>query len=376
VNEEIDIHPIWVNEQPRFQELMRDLASAAVVGVDTESNSLHAYREQVCLVQFSTASRDYLLDPLGDLDLAPLNNIFSAKGIVKVFHASEYDIICLRRDFSFEFHNIFDTMQAARILGREKFSLGDLVEAEFGIHLDKHNQKANWAMRPMPPAMQSYGCLDTHFLTRLYFKLKEELKIKGLDELAAEDFERLSHSKASENHKPQYTQVSGYQELDRRQLVVLNQLCLYRDRLAHKHNLPLFKVLSNAMLLEVAQRCPRTEQGLRRMDALPLRLFERHASGLMEAVFQGMKAAPIDLPARSKPDRRFLARLDGLKTWRKKKAEELKVLSDVVLPKDILEELAGRNPQDPASLQTMMESVPWRRERFGMEILKVLQESH
>lgn len=375
MNEEIDIHPTWVSEETQFQQLICDLASEQVVGVDTESNSLHAYREQVCLVQFSTSERDYLLDPLGNLDLAPLNTIFSAQGIVKIFHASEYDVICLRRDFGFEFHSIFDTMQAARILGREKLSLGDLVEVEFGVHLDKHNQKANWAVRPMPPAMQRYACLDTHFLLRLYFKLKEELKTKGLDELAAEDFERLSHSKAAENHNALYTQVSGYHELDRRQLAVLNELCLYRDRMARKNNLPLFKILSNAMLLEVARRCPRAEQELRRIEALPLRLFERHAAGLMEAVHQGMKADPIDLPVRSKPDKRFLARLDELKAWRKRKAAELKVLSDVVLPKDILEELAGRNPQDTTALQTIMESVPWRRERFGMEILKVIQES-
>ncbi len=375
MNEEIDIHPTWVSEEPQFQELVNDLASAAVVGVDTESNSLHAYREQVCLIQFSNARRDYLLDPLGDLDLAPLNKLFSDQKIVKVFHASEYDIICLRRDFGFKFHNIFDTMQAARILGREKLSLGDLVEAEFGIHLDKHNQKANWAVRPMPPDMQSYACLDTHFLLQLYLKMKAELREKGLDELAAEDFERLSHSKVGENHKALYTQVSSYHELDRRQLAVLNELCLYRDRMARKNNLPVFKVLSNTMLLEVAMRCPRTEQDLRKIDALPLRLFERHAAGLMEAVHQGMNAAPIDLPGRSKPDRRFLARLDGLKYWRKKKGEELKVLSDVILPKDILEELAVKNPQDPATLQTIMESVPWRRERFCREILKVLKEN-
>ncbi len=376
MNEEINIHPTWVSEEPQFQQLVNDLASVAVVGVDTESNSLHAYHEQVCLVQFSTSERDYLLDPLGNLDLAPLNTIFSAQGIVKIFHASEYDVICLRRDFGFEFHNIFDTMQAARILGREKFSLGDLVEADFGIHLDKHNQKANWAVRPMPSDMQSYACLDTHFLLQLYLKMKAELSEKGLDELAAEDFERLSHSKANENHKALYTQVSGYHDLDRRQLAVLNELCLYRDRMARKNNLPLFKILSNAMLLEISGRCPRTEQDLRKIDALPLRLFERHAAGLMEAVHQGMKATPIDLPMRSKPDRHFLSRLDRLKAWRKRKAEELKVLSDVVLPKDILEELAGRNPQDPTSLQKIMESVPWRWERFGMEILKVIQESH
>ena len=144
------------------------LSNEAIIGVDTESNSLHAYREQVCLIQFSTSQQDFLLDPLAGVNLKPLGKLFSSSQVKKVFHAAEYDIICLRRDYQFEFQNIFDTMQAARILGREKLSLGDQVEAEFGIHLDKHNQKANWAVRPLPLPMQTYACLDTHFLIPLH----------------------------------------------------------------------------------------------------------------------------------------------------------------------------------------------------------------
>jgi ribonuclease D len=46
------------------------LADQPIVAVDTESNSLFAYHEQVCLIQFSTPEADYLLDPLGFGDLA------------------------------------------------------------------------------------------------------------------------------------------------------------------------------------------------------------------------------------------------------------------------------------------------------------------
>jgi len=155
------------------------LANAAVVGVDTESNSLHAYREQVCLIQFSTREQDYLVDPLAGLNLTPLGKLFSSSGVVKVFHASEYDIICLRRDFNFEFTNIFDTMQAARILGREKLSLGDVLEREFGIHLDKHLQKANWAIRPPALAFASLCLLGYPFLIPLYLRLEQELRENG-----------------------------------------------------------------------------------------------------------------------------------------------------------------------------------------------------
>ena len=97
--------------------MVADLSAQSRIAVDTESNSLHAYREQVCLIQFSTPEKDYVVDPLALEDLSPLAPIFSNPKIEKIFHAAEYDLICLRRDFGFKFANLFDTMHAARVLG-------------------------------------------------------------------------------------------------------------------------------------------------------------------------------------------------------------------------------------------------------------------
>ena len=52
--------------------LVDTLKSCDAVAVDTESNSLHAYRERVCLIQFSTATADYIVDPVALPDLSPL----------------------------------------------------------------------------------------------------------------------------------------------------------------------------------------------------------------------------------------------------------------------------------------------------------------
>ena len=46
------------------------LAQSDQVAVDTESNSLFAYQEQVCLIQFSTRDEDFLLDPIALTDLS------------------------------------------------------------------------------------------------------------------------------------------------------------------------------------------------------------------------------------------------------------------------------------------------------------------
>ena len=131
---------LLITRQTGLRRLVERLADEAVVAVDTESNSLHAYREQVCMIQFSTLHEDFLVDPIALRDLSPLAPIFENSQIEKVFHAAEYDLLCLRRDFGFHFNNLFDTMAAARILGREEVGLGALLEAEFGVHLDKRYQ--------------------------------------------------------------------------------------------------------------------------------------------------------------------------------------------------------------------------------------------
>ncbi len=116
--------PVLITRPGPLKDLAADLSRQSLVAVDTESNSLHAYREQVCLIQFSTEETDYLVDPLALDDLSSLGPIFANPDIEKIFHAAEYDLICLKRDFGFQFANLFDTMVAASILGKARNRIG------------------------------------------------------------------------------------------------------------------------------------------------------------------------------------------------------------------------------------------------------------
>src|SRR5688500_7848507 len=108
---------VLVADEDSLGRLVRALALDPIVAIDTESNSLHAYREHVCLIQFSTLASDYIVDPIRLPDLSSLAPFFANPGQQKVFHDAQNDIVCLRRDYHFEFANIFDTMSAARTLG-------------------------------------------------------------------------------------------------------------------------------------------------------------------------------------------------------------------------------------------------------------------
>lgn len=366
--------PVWVNRPGNLEAMARDLLSQRQVAVDTESNSLYVYQEQVCLVQFSTPQTDYLLDSLALRNLQCLEPLFASPGIEKIFHAAEYDLICLRRDFGFQFANLFDTMVAARILGREAVGLGAMLEQEFGISLDKRYQRANWGERPLKPAMLAYARLDSHYLVALRGRMQAALEAAGRWELALEDFRRLcSPSPSPENHNPLWWRVAGGKELTPRQAAVLDSLSQYREDCARRANLPPFKVIGNDALLALALASPADLPGLEEAQALSMRQRERHAAGVLQAIQRGVTAKPLRRPPFQRQDERYLMRLDALRNWRKEKGKQWGVESDVILPRDVMETIAQAAPASSQALAEVMVDLPWRMNHFGAEILSKIQ---
>ena len=366
--------PVWVNRPADLRKMAADLQRFPILAVDTESNGLYVYQEQVCLLQFSAGETDYLVDPLSLSDLSALAPVFENPAIQKVFHAAEYDILCLKRDFGFRFANLFDTMLAARILGRKEIGLGSILAAEFGLELDKRHQRANWGRRPLPASMLAYARLDTHYLLALRERLQSELLEKGLVALAEEDFLRMCQVPSGPLQVPADTcwTVANPRDVSPQQAAVLQALCAFRDRQARYANFPTFRILPNRSLIDIALKAPRTFEELDDVPGLPGRTLERYGEGILAAVKEGLASPPIYPPRNHRPAETTLQRVDLLRDWRKETGREMGVESDVILPKDMLNSIAEANPRTPAALAGLMEALPFRYERFGAEILQLL----
>jgi ribonuclease D len=393
-----------ITQADDLQSMVEALERESLLAVDTESNSLYAYRERVCLIQFSTAHADYLVDPLALDDLAPLNTLFCNPEIEKVFHAAEYDLLCLRRDFDLEVVNLFDTMIAGRILGRNEIGLGSMLESELGVTLDKRYQRANWGQRPLPEHLIDYARLDTHYLIPLREVLQAELVERGLLALAQEDFRmqasKLANNKSEANHlaangttelgsapgayrngasggveKPvDCWRISGAYDLTAQQAAVLMELCRYRDEIARKLDRPLFKVFNDQTLLAIASDLPGKLDELRDIPGMSPNQVRRHGRRLLRVVQKGLQAPPVYPVRQPRPDERFSERLEALRTWRKNLAAEIGVGSDVILPRDLMIGLAEKGPRTPAELTEAMEAAPWRLEHFGEQILEAINK--
>jgi len=368
--------PILITRAEALHRLANALLHEPILAVDTESNSLHAYQEQVCLIQFSTQGHDFLVDPLSLDDLSPLGEVFAHPKIEKVFHAAEYDLICLKRDFDFEFANLFDTMAAGRILGREAIGLGSMLEGEFGVKVDKRYQRANWGARPLPQHLLSYAQLDTHYLIALRERLHAELVERGLWPLAVEDFIRMPrvNGHLGEMRGEECWRISGANDLTPQHAAVLKELCRYRDQAARSMNRPLFKVIGDKTLLQIAETCPADASSLARIPGMTQGQVDRHGKAILAAVERGKRGAPVFQPRNRRPGDEFLARLDALRTWRKAAALKMGVSSDVVMPRDLLYTVAESNPSNPEELAKVMKDVPWRLEHFGEQILDVVRD--
>ena len=359
-----------------LQQLAADLAQAPALAVDTEANSLFAYRERVCLIQISTPATDAIVDPLRVPDLRPLQALFASPRQQKVFHAAEYDLIGLGRDFGFEFANLFDTMVAARTLGRPQTGLAPLLEAHFGLKVNKKHQRANWGHRPLTADQLEYARQDTRHLFALRDLLEAELAAAGRREEAYEEFARLARLRPPPAPAPDphaFWRVSGARDLTPAQAGILRELFTYREAQAQRADVPPFKVIGDATLIEIAARGPQAPADLTAIPGMTEGQIRRHGESLLAAVRRGAAAPPVRPPRPALEPDDVRDRYERLRVWRKRKAQERGVESDVILPREALWELARRTPRTPEELETLEHVGPWRRGQYGAELLRLLR---
>lgn len=373
--------PIFVAAQSELDTLLQILRAQSSIAVDTESNSLFAYEERVCLIQFSTDAHDYIVDPLALQDISPLAAIFADARIEKVFHAAEYDLIGLRRDFNWDVENVFDTMIAARTLGWPRVGLASILENEYGVKLNKRFQRADWGQRPLSKQQLAYARMDTHYLLRMRERLANDLRANDQFEEAREEFERIRRSslrskpeKTDGPHPDGFWRISGARDLNGKQAAILRELYLYRERAARKSDRPPFKVIGNEILIAIARKKPRVTRELESIKGMTPRQLRRHGESLIEAVKTARSAPKPKPPSFQRVDEDILQRYEALHQWRKKRARKRGVESDIILAREVLWDLARTNPTTLAELESISELGAWRRKNYGLDILNVLAE--
>src|SRR5256712_3571111 len=354
----------------RLAELLKQIEAADRAAIDIEADSLHSYREKLCLLQISAPAaanpegfrrscNDFIVDPLAGLDLEPLRRALEPKEIV--LHGADYDLRMMRRGLDFTAQRIFDTMIAARLLGLREFSLAALVKRYFGLELPKGSQKANWAKRPLPARMAEYAINDVHYLLSLIEKLEAEL-----DRYQRRDWLRQSCERAIEQaavarvrQPDELWRVRGSGSLHGRAAAVLRALWQWRAREADRADRPPFHILQNEKLLDAAVSFA--------SGSVPdyKHFSPRRRQTFREAARTALGAPESEWPVLrrrfgTRPTAETVRRTEELRRRRDKSAEELGLEPSFIAPRSTLETIA----EDRARAVSLL--VPWQRELLGI----------
>ncbi len=374
---------VMVETQAALEAAAARLRESPVLGVDTESDSFHHYQEKVCLVQISDLHHDYVIDPLAVRDLGPLAPIMADRGVVKIFHGADYDVVSLKRDFGFQVANIFDTMLAAQFLHLPRVGLADLIGRWFGHVIDKKWQRHDWASRPLLSEHLEYARGDTHFLPALREVLQKRLAAAGRLEPVLEECQVLEgRSWQGRAHDPSdFLRVKGSAALSEAERRVLRAVYAYRDDEARGMDRPAFKVIPDPVLLDIARAQPRTAEAVTEMMRKGSSLARRHGSGLAAAVGRGLQDSsplptstprePKGLPdaLRARDSERLMAML---KDWRNRLVAPMNAAPTTVASNGLLREIVRMAPTTLEALGQVPDIRRWQLATHGEAIVEIV----
>ena len=366
-----------IDSAPALEKAVAQLRAQPVLALDTETDAFFAYRPRVCLLQFSFPGKDLLLDPLAELDLAPVGELLADTGREVVIHAAENDVIQLRHQFGWRIGKLYDTQVAGFVLGLPPYSLAGVLETRFDVKLNKSQQRSDWSRRPLSPEQVAYAADDTRYLLELAADLQRRAAETGrTEEIAAECARVAAREWKPEPFDPEgFRRIAGAKELNDRPLRILRELYLLRNEASERRNRASYRIASDAALLALA-RAP-ADGPLPK--GVPASFWRRYGKEVRRRIERARGQGPLPPPPRrrSEAGERMPAdarrRYERLRLWRTAAAEERGVETFVVARNELLMRVARANRRTKKELAEVLE--PFRLREYGDAILAAILDS-
>ena len=97
--------PQIITNNDDLLKLCTHLRTQTRIAVDLGGDSLHHFKEKLCLLQVSDEANDYIVDVLTISDFSPMRDVLQDGDILKVMHGADYDVVSLR-DYDCEINHL------------------------------------------------------------------------------------------------------------------------------------------------------------------------------------------------------------------------------------------------------------------------------
>ncbi len=367
-----------ISSNEELKNLCRYLETYKQIAMDLEADSMHHFKERVCLIQVADPKRHHLIDPLTISDFSPLKPICENPSITKIFHGADFDIRSIDRDFGIKIDNLFDSEIACRFLGIQKRSLAALLKKHFNLNLDKRFQKTDWSQRPLSKQMIEYSLNDVAYLIELSEILKKKLIDVGRLEWAMEEF-KLQTEVRYDGHEdtPLFMKFKGAGKMGKESLAILESLLQMRVKIAKEKNLPLFKIMSAESITTMTLRKPQSINELKQSNALSPKQLTMYGDKCIKAILKGVALSKDKMP--SYPKKRMLEsqlaspeKISSLKNLREYMSEKTGIEPGFLLSNATIAAVAVAQPSSEEELLDINGTRRWQVELLGKDMIKIL----
>lgn len=270
------------------------------VALDAERASGFRYSQRAYLIQIRRqGAGTALIDPIAVPDLTAL--AAAINGLPWILHAASQDLPCLA-ELQLYPSELFDTELAGRLLGRERVSLGALVESELGELLEKGHGATDWSVRPLSKAQLRYAALDVELLVELRDVLETELAAEGKLEYAKQEFHALLAFAPRPRGEEPWRRTSGIHRIRKEQsLAIVRELWFARDRIAQREDIAAGRILPDAAIIAAATAMPASSQDLGALPEFSGRGQTRRRADWWSAIERAMSLEASDWPLAAGP---------------------------------------------------------------------------
>ncbi len=245
----------FITKVSEFQDLLRRLEDAPVIGYDTEFISEGRYTPQLCLIQIAAGDGLYLIDPLAVDELGPLWELFCDDRHEIVVHACRSEMEFCHRAVGRLPRRLFDVQVAAGFLGMD-YPAGFRMLLERFLHIDlpKAESRTVWNKRPLTARQIDYALDDVRYLDRLATILKKKLDRLGRLDWFEREITRIKSVLLRDFETARWRSLPKISRMKPRELAIVRELWLWRDGVAKKWNQPPSRVLRDDLIVELAKR--------------------------------------------------------------------------------------------------------------------------
>lgn len=289
----------YIDNNDDLQAYCNSIKESQRLFVDTEFIREKTYAPVLCLIQVATEDTLACIDPLAISNLDPFLDLIFNESIIKIFHAARQDLEIFYNLRQAAPKPLFDTQIAATLLGHaDQIGYGNLVNALLKVPLDKKYARTDWTQRPLSTEQLEYAINDVIYLREIYSIITKRLTDNNRIAWLQDDFDYLTSESTFEiSPEKMWRKVKGHNKLSGLQRAVLQDLAAWREQKAVNSDKPRKWILSDDILLSLAQHQPDTKPALSKTRGLTEGVMKKSGDILIDIIKESKQRPQDTWPA-------------------------------------------------------------------------------